>query len=219
MKLNDSAGRSYTCTLLTGKDNYMVWSYTLKEHLTTANLIHHVDPTIAKQEPEKEEDVSKRAQEAKSMVISSLASSEVEKIVHCSTAQEIWSHFKGAYGKKTANEKLELMIELNSLTCKDAKEVSEAVNKALTVKGKLVNLGVVVDSSMVICALIRSLPPSYANFLDIWDSFDVEDQTLERFLEKLSNTTNKVTHLWGLANWACVIWHHPRLGFHQADNW
>jgi hypothetical protein len=63
---------------------------------------------------------AKRAQEAKSLLLSTLKSSEIDQILHCKTAKDIWSHFEKAYGRKTANVKLELMSDLNSFVCKSA---------------------------------------------------------------------------------------------------
>lgn len=113
--LKGFAYKAYNAVILTGKDNYPVWSFTMKEHLTTAGMIEHIKPGNIKKED------TEKAQESKSLLLSSMASSEIEKILHCKTAAEIWCHFEVAYGAKTEHVRLELMTELNSLKCSNAK--------------------------------------------------------------------------------------------------
>ena len=83
------------------------------------------------------------------------------------------------------------MTDLNSLRCTTAKEVVEAVIKAMNISGKLTAFGVVVDDAMLISAVIRSLPKrQYTTFLDSWLMFDIEQQTLQRFVAKLLEKSN-----------------------------
>ena len=103
-----------------------------------------------------------------------MAPDEIAKIIHFTEASQIWSHFESAYGKKTSNLKMELMGELNSLMCQNSDDVTAAVNKALTIRGKLTNLGVVVDSCMIMSALMKSLPSCYDNFIETWAMFDTD---------------------------------------------
>lgn len=61
------------------------------------------------------DDVQK-AQQAFSMLLSSISGDEIAKATHCTTAKSIWNHFKQTYGSKSSNLKLELMNELSSIT-------------------------------------------------------------------------------------------------------
>jgi len=186
----DSKGSSYSSVILNGKANYNVWAFTMKEHLTTAELYQFITHV-------KIEDTERgKAQAAKSMLISTISPGEMEKIIHCTSAKEIWDHFVSAYGAKTANVKLELMSELNKIKCSTAEEVTDAVNKILTIKGKLQGHGVNMDDTMVISALINALPEeSYSTFLQTWSMFDLEYQTLSKFVSKLLERTKALTEI------------------------
>lgn len=70
-------------------------------------------------------------------------------------------------------------MELNSLKCSSAKDVAEIVKKALTFKGKLTNLGIEVDGTLIIGALIRALPQYFRSFLDYWTMMDTKAQTVQ----------------------------------------
>ena len=194
MNFKLDGARTFASIQLTGKDNYAVWSYTMEEHLITFNLFDFVSPkgkllsqhlaelkavkgieavevTEAIQEgPSVTKDpgkVADRSQEAKSILLASMSADEIAKIIHCKTAADIWRHFKDAYGKKSENEELELMMELNSLKCVAAKDVAETVNKALTLKGKLNSLRIEIDGTLMISALIKALPNNFKTFLDL----------------------------------------------------
>lgn len=101
-KISDSFRRQFACTVLTGKANYAVWAYTIKNHLITAGLEDYINE---KSEPAstdgKVATTISRAQEAKSMLISTLNEQQVAQIIHCESALEIWKHLESAYGKKT----------------------------------------------------------------------------------------------------------------------
>ena len=84
-------------------------------------------------------------------------------------------------------------MELNSLRCAAAKDVDETVNKALTLKGKLNNLGIEIDGTLMIGAPIKALPNSFKTFLDHWSMLDVESQTQSRFIEKLLERTKSLS--------------------------
>lgn len=76
----------------------------------------------------------KLRQEAKSILLSTMRQPEVDKILHCTTAAEIWTHFENSYGLKTSNAKLELLKELNSFSCKKASEVAAMTNRIMAIK-------------------------------------------------------------------------------------
>jgi hypothetical protein len=203
MKLTTETGKSFTTITLTGKESYPVWSYTMREHLTTAGLLEAVTtskPKLAKIDEQEETKLAgleaSKVQEAKSLLLSTLAASEIEKILHCQTAQEIWQHFELAYGAKSSNKKLELMSEMNSLKCASAKEVAAAVNKAMTIRGKLEALGVKIDETMLISVLMNAIPSKlYSVFLETWSMLDVEQQTLARFISKLLDKTKQLVEV------------------------
>lgn len=189
----DHNGKSYSCVVLAGKDTYQAWSFTLKEHLTTAGLIKFVtgqtDPIIAGEDAKSNTEAllkqEQYAQEAKSILLSTMKDDEVVKIIHCKTAREMWLHFERAYGQKTSNAKLELLTTLNSFKCTSASDVILTTNKILAIRGKLTDHQVELDDLMVISSIIRSLPNSFSTFLESWNMFDAEDQTLDKFVAKL----------------------------------
>lgn len=180
----DSTGKTYTCTLLSGKDNYEVWAYTMRNHFKTAGLEKYLT--------ESKDCDGSEAQVAKSFLLSTLSEKATEEIIHCETPAEIWKYFDSAYGKKTSNLKLELINDLNSIRCDSAVDVPKAVTKVLTIRGKLNTLGVKLDDAVVIGAVIAFLPDTFQNFLDSWSMLDNEAQTLDKFLEKLSERSKKM---------------------------
>lgn len=162
----------WTC-LLNGKDNYQVWAYTIRNHFLSNGLDRYVfrevgesscqeagdenkDESKIKQEIDQKSDKDK-AQEAKSLLISSIRESELINILHCEDAFQIWPHFERAYGKKTSNLKLELLNDMNSLTCEQASQVTDLINKAMTLKGRLIALGIGIDDLMAVLWTIWTL--------------------------------------------------------------
>lgn len=53
-----------------------------------------------------------------------------------------------------------------------------AVNKAMTIRGKLTGLGVYVGDLMLMSVLINAIPgKSYSMFLETWSMLTIEEQT------------------------------------------
>lgn len=186
---SDQSGKAYACVVLNGKSNYTAWAFTIREHLVTAGLFRFVESPVNLVEPVAiagdTEVIRDPAQEAKSIILSTLSASEIDKIVHCRTAHEIWAHLENSYGRKTSNAKLELLNELNSFTCKNAAEVQIVTYKILAIKGKLTSFNIDLDEMMVMNAIMRALPPKFSTFLENWSMLDVEQQNLEKFVAKL----------------------------------
>lgn len=122
---SDTQGKGYSCVLLNGPSTYQAWAYALKEHLETAGLDSYVAGPVSENAQGKSSDESKssesedvkKAQEAESILLSTIDPGEIAKILHCQTAREIWAHFEKSYGTRTSNVKLELLSELNSFHC------------------------------------------------------------------------------------------------------
>lgn len=177
---NDILGKTYTCVTLAGKSNYQVWAYTMREHLTTCELVKFIENQDVKPEDAKQE------QRAKSMILSTLAPDEISKITHCKSTFAIWAHFHETYGKKTANAKLELMSELTNQRCASADQVEPMLNKVLAIKGKLEGLKVKLDDTMTMSVIKNALPnEGFELFLESWALLDADDQTLSRFLGRV----------------------------------
>ena len=131
----------------------------MREHLITLKLFEYVgESPISQGTSGSSEEAGSlktdptadtRPQEAKSILISTISDTEIAKIIQCNTAAEIWRHFKDAQGKKSENEKLEIMMELNTLKCAAVRDAADIVNKALTLKGKLTNLGIEVGGTLL----------------------------------------------------------------------
>jgi len=56
--------------------------------------------------------------------------------------------------------------------------------------GKLKNLGVDLDDTVLISAIIRAPPDSFSWFLDRWRMLDVEQQALYRLTQKAVEQAN-----------------------------
>ena len=120
------------------------------------------------------EDYLQRDRHARSVICSSLNEDETRRIMHCTTAKQIWICLENAYGMKTSNAKLELMSKIGNFKCKSAKEVPLVTNKILGIRDKLSALNTNVDDTLVISSIIKALPSSMQGFLDYWELLDVD---------------------------------------------
>lgn len=98
-------------------------------HLTTAGLVK-----IVVEGEEKNGEEEKR-QEAKLILLSVISLEEIEKIMHCTSAHQIWAHFTNTCGQKTSNLKLELMDKLDSSKASSARGVATTINKITALQG------------------------------------------------------------------------------------
>lgn len=183
MELNNR-NQKFLAVVLNGQANYNAWAFTIRQHLKTAGLDQFL--TDVKIEPEN----SVKAQESYSLLLSSISPGEIEKILHCKTTHEVWTHFELAYAVKTSNVKLELLRELNSIKCKRVKDVPDAINKVMVIKGRLDGLSVTLDDTMIISILINALPADkYESFLEAWGMIEADQQKLPKFMSKLQEKT------------------------------
>lgn len=170
---SDNNGRHYACVLLDGKETYPAWAFTLREHLTTAGLLEFVinEPTASEEKgmtkaTDEQLVDARKAQEAKSIILSTIKQGEVVKILHCKTTYEMWTHFARAYGLKTSNAKVELSNELQSFRCASAADVPMAVNKILAIRGKLTEFKLKLDDAVIMSSIMASLPETFSTFLE-----------------------------------------------------
>lgn len=146
------------CSTLKGKENYEIWSYTVKSHLESIKL----DDCIMNDDSKG----SDRGLQAKSIILSTLSESMIGSVLSCKTAREIWLHLKTALGVKSSNEKRDLWVEINTLKAASAKEVPDIMNKLLTCKGKLKTLMIEIEEQHAISALTQALPGNFKSFIE-----------------------------------------------------
>lgn len=224
-KFNDGNGKSFRCPILEGKDNYDVWASTMKAHHETIEAYDIVFPQteikslFALSAPgvgaaagadgsaasPTQTNTAQKDREAKSALCSTLSENETRRIMHCQTARKIWACLENAYGMKTSNAKLELMTELWSFKCKSAREVPLVANKILGIKGKLSALGITVDDALVISSIIRALPESLRGFLDYWRFLDADQQSLDRFINKLNEKAKAISESEGSRDESAMV--------------
>jgi hypothetical protein len=66
-------------------------------------------------------------------------------------------------------------------------------DKILAIKGKLSDHHVLLEDMMVISTIMKALPREFSAFLESWSMFDVDQQTLDRFLSKLLERARLLT--------------------------
>ena len=84
------------------------------------------------------------------------------------------------------------MNSIVSIECKSAKEIPSVIDKIKGIKHRLTGMNVLVEDSFIIAIILKALPPDMQGFKSNWDFLDVESQTLDRFILKLREKSEKV---------------------------
>lgn len=125
---------------------------------------------------------------ARQIISSSLDQTLICKVIHCQSAQQIWTCLRGIYENRTSFALTDLIGKMNSFRMNTLDDVENGVSEIQSIACQIQALGGTVDSSTIESAILRALPKSFSSFLTSWTFLDTEKRTLENLHAHLMRT-------------------------------
>lgn len=129
---------------------------------------------------------------ARQIISSSLDSSLVSKVVHCTTAQQIWSCLRGIYENRTSFALTDLIGRMNSYRMNSLDDVENGISEIQSMACQIKALNGSVDDATIESAVLRALPKSFSSFVISWTFLDTEKRTLDNLHAHIMRTVSQL---------------------------
>ncbi|XP_014222302.1 uncharacterized protein LOC106649396 [Trichogramma pretiosum] len=129
--------------------------------------------------------LNKSNAEAMLILSSTMEYSQLEYLITCSTAAEMWSKLSAIHEQKTATNKLALITKFHEYRMGYNDSTAQHISKVENMASQLNDIGSPVADVMVMAKILGSLPPKYHLFISAWESAPEANQTLNNLRERL----------------------------------
>ncbi|XP_068994259.1 uncharacterized protein [Neodiprion pinetum] len=111
---------------------------------------------------------------AKAMVLisTSVERAQLQPLVTCTTAKQMWDALCAIYEQKSASNKLYLTQKFHEYRWASGDTMVQHVAKVKNLAQQLRDLGSAVDDTTVMAKNLASLSPKYCAFRTVWENMD-----------------------------------------------
>lgn len=160
-----------------GEDNFTTWKWQMEFILNEKGLLEIVKtPTLAGYQP------TKKDLQASSILASSLSQLNMQRVINCRTANEIWTALEASFENKSMTERTMLMDQFTSYKIKSIKDVSVEIGMIQSLANRLKTLGASIDDQMIISILLKALPESLKTWKATWKMVNAEKPNLNNLI-------------------------------------
>lgn len=135
---------------------------------------------------------SPREVATRQIISSSLDTSLVSKVVHCTTAQKIWSCLRGIYENRTSFALTDLIGRMNSFRMTSLDEVENGISEIQSMACQIKALGGAADDATIESAILRALPKTFTSFVTSWTFLDTDKRSLDNLHAHLMRTVSQL---------------------------
>lgn len=181
--------------------NFQGWKFQIKMLLTANDISDLVDGMrVMPAAPEEgEEPLQMKAwirDNAKAMffISSAFEYDQLEPLLICTTAKEMWDNLCRIHEQKSAANKLLLLQRFHEYLMASSDSVIQHIAKVRNMAAQIENVGESVSEITVIANILGSLPQKFSTFQTAWVSVDPDRQTLSNLEERLIREEAKLTN-------------------------
>lgn len=172
----------YRITVL-GEDNYVTWKWQVTMVLTTKGLYECVTGTNS--------DVSKNRQAA-TFLASVLSQQNMQRVINCTTAQEIWTALEANFENKSSTERAMLMEKFTSFKINSLHNISKDIGEVQALAAKLKSLGAHVDDEFIVSIILKALPDSMKTWKSTWKMVNAKELKLNALVTGIMAEVNEM---------------------------
>lgn len=175
--------------------NFQLWKFQVRTVLVASGLLEITEGNIIKTEPRDATYGAWCTKNAKAMCIlsSSIEYSQLEYLITCETAAEMWSKPSSIHEQKSASNKLTLMTKFHEYKMLSSDSVAQHVAKIKNMTRQLKDIGEELSEVTVMAKILGTLPPKFNALVTAWDSVNDRDQKKGIFIERLIKEENRLT--------------------------
>lgn len=127
------------------------------------------------------------------LISSSMEYNQLEALIVCTTAKEMWTKLSALHEQKSASNKLMLTQRFHEYRMSSGDSIIQHIAKVQNMAAQLTDLGENVSNTTIIAKVLASLSPKYSTLQTAWDSVDPDRQTLENLTERLIREEVRLT--------------------------
>lgn len=134
---------------------------------------------------------------AKAMCIisSAVEYSQLEYLITCKTASDMWNKLSLVHEQKSEANKLHLMKRFHDYRITTNDSVVHHIAKIQNIAAQLKDVGEVVSDVAVMAKILASLPEKFHSLVTAWDNVPSKDQNIERLQERLIAEERRITEM------------------------
>jgi len=176
--------------------NYKLWRFNVEHHLKNHNVwdfvIKDKKPTKSEDETEAAFEVKEAAFNSKNVVAeliisNSIEESEIDHIMTCESAFEMWKTLQRVHEKKDPTSKLAASQAFHDYRYEIGMEISKHIANVKNLARRCKDLGNELSDISVMAKLLQGLPAKYRSVATIWRNKSETDQKLSELCAMLEH--------------------------------
>lgn len=161
----------FRCIML-NENNYVTWKWQMKIVLVSKDLWNCISGSGS----------PNKINQATAILASSLSILNQQRVVNCTTAQEIWNTLEATYENKSSSEKTALLDKMTSYRIRSIKEVSKGIGELQAIVAKLRTMDSPVSEDLLISLLLKALPPALNSWRSTWKMVNAKSPSLNALI-------------------------------------
>lgn len=175
--------------------NFQLWKFQMLAVFEASGLKDIVEGTLSR--PTQGDStygtwVSKNAK-AKCILASSMEFSQLEYLITCQTANEMWQKLSNIYEQRSAANKSILLSRFYEYRMGPNDTVIQHVSKIENLARQLSDVGEVLSDVAINTKILMTLPEKYNPLITAWDSVAPENQNRANLIERLIKEEQRLT--------------------------
>lgn len=172
------------------EDNYVTWKWQIEMILESKGLMDCIRGSSM--------DAYKN-QQAKILLATTLSQLNMQRVINCSSAKEIWIALEAIYENRSSSQKTMLLEKYTSFKIRSLKDVSKGIGELQALAAKLKSMQVSIDDSLTISILLKALPDSLRNWANTWKLVNADDPSLNGLITGLMAEIGSMKNPEGIA--------------------
>lgn len=168
--------------------NFQLWKFSASIILKSKKLLEIVDGSVSQPQDTSSAEWKSwddKNSKAEVILLTSIAQHQLECLVNCKNAAEMWVKLMSIHEQRTEISKELLWQKFYDYRMKEGDSIAAHIAKMESMIRNLRDVNEVVSESAVCSKMLSSLPPKYSNFKTAWDSVTPQEQTFTNLTARL----------------------------------
>lgn len=179
-------------------NNFQLWKFQVRSVLVASGLLDVVNGTDIKPEGDTVtvgigEAWNRRNAKAMYVISSSLEYSQLEYLITCDTAKDMWQKLCNIHEQKSETNKLLLMTKFHDYRMSLNDSVAQHIAKVENMARQLRDVGEVISDITIMAKILGSLPSKFNAFITAWDNVDAVNQTVQILTTRLLKEESRMS--------------------------
>lgn len=176
--------------------NYQLWKFSVSIALKSNELMEIVSGKERRPEESEENNAivrrwDQRNNHAMVLFLTSICEEQLNHLVNCETATDMWNKLISIHEQKTEVSKHVVYQKFYDIRMNAGMKIATFISEIESLVKQLEEMGEKISEVAKISKIINSLPPKYDMFVTAWDSVESSKQTLTDLIARLMKEEQK----------------------------